>query len=327
MTAPVIAVNPAYNLFLNNMGKTVLLSQLVYWDARKVLQRWGECWIVKTSATLADEICHGSAKSVGDWLREFKQMGLIRVKRGFFEGINQLWIQVNQDKIRALLAESTPDSNLPESDIPATTNLPQTDSPTAVSYPTGNCISKITSKKIDDPIEDDIFKILSQEQINTVTERVTAQINSRKITASPIRNPERYLRVSLENEARHVQPQQAHAPISYETDWDSPKVKDINDVRFGWQDAPKPKPHQFPTDAIWDAVVTEIEAKWDKMNFDTWIKPIRFMEKTDDLYIIATPNVYLCDMLQYRLYDDIKTALCEITQRDLEIEFRLERMM
>ena len=152
-SAPIIAVNPAYNLFLHNMTKTVLLSQLVYWDKRKVLERWNERWIVKTSEQLAQEICHGSAKSIGDWLREFKAMGLIRVKRGFFNGISQLWIQVNYDRIQSLLAQFGHDSanrNLPETDVTPSTNLPETDSPAGVTYPTGNCISEnLDSKKID----------------------------------------------------------------------------------------------------------------------------------------------------------------------------------
>jgi len=210
-TAPVIAVNPAYNLFLNNMTKTVLLSQLIYWDKRKVLKRWDEYWIVKTSEQLAAEICHASAKSVGDWLREFKKMGIIRVKRGFFDGINQLWIQVDHDKIAELMATfgvDASDNNLPQTDVTPESNLPQTDSPTAVTYLSGNCISKnLDSDKIDG-IDDDILQFLTAEQIRDVTVRVTEQVNSRRMTSSPIHHPERYLRVALENEARKHQPKQ-----------------------------------------------------------------------------------------------------------------------
>ncbi len=45
----------------------------------------------------------------------------------------------------------------------------------------------------------------------------------------------------------------------------------------------------------------------------------------EEQYVIAVPNAYICDMLQYRLYDDIKTALYEVTQRDLEILFEVKR--
>lgn len=224
MAVPVIAVNPAYNVLFNNLSKTVLLSQLVYWDGRKTLERWGETWFVKTSADLAEEICHGSSKSVGDWLREFRKMGLIRVRRAFFMGINQLWIQVNHEQLEALLMQSgvstsppddlpetevTPDSNLPETEVTAERNLPETDFSPPVTYPTGNCISKSTSTKIIDQIQidDDDFvsQSLNQEQIEVVRERVMAQVNVRKMTASPIRNVTRYLQVALENEVRRIQ--------------------------------------------------------------------------------------------------------------------------
>lgn len=318
MTAvPIIAVNPAYNLFLNNMTKTVLLNQLIYWDQRKVVKRWNECWIVKTSEQLADEICHGSAKSVGDWLREFKKMGIIRVKRGFFNGINQLWIQVEHDKITALLADFAdhlPSNNVPETDVTPDRNLPLTDSPAAVTYPTGNCISKTLDSKKIDFIEDDIFKILSQEQIDTVTKRVTEQVNSRRVTTFPIRNPERYLRVSLENEARKFK---AQAPSDYQS-------SNTNDIE--WVDFPEPKPREFPTDAIWDAVVAQMQTQWDENHFSVWMEPTRFESKDDQRYVIAVPNAYIADMLQYRLYDDVKIALCELTQRDFEVIYVVRRM-
>jgi len=213
MAVPVIAVNPAYNVLFNNLSKTVLLSQLVYWDQRKCLQRWGEMWFAKTSADLAEEICHGSSKSVGDWLREFREMGLIKVKRGFFNGVNQLWIQVNHGRLEALLAdcgiETTSDTNLPETELPTDSNLPQTDVSEAVTYPTGNSISKITPTKIIDPIqrddEDIVFPSLMQEQIDRVTARVMAQVNARRLTTSPIRDVRRYLQVALENEAQRIQ--------------------------------------------------------------------------------------------------------------------------
>lgn len=332
MIAPVIAVNPAYNLLLNNMTKTVLLSQLVYWDGRKSLRKDGELWFAKTSAALAEEIGHGSAKSVGDWLRDFKAMGLIRIKRGFFNGINQLWIQVSHDKLAALLAEFEIEHTLPQADtieeetlpqraVTHVNNLPQTDSPTAVSYPTGNCISKITSQKINDHRDDDDFSILTQAEIDAVTQRVTELVNSRKFTTSPIRSPEQYLRTSLKNEAEKKQTIPPETPDTF--------ADLINRFeRFAPQtqlEQPKPKSIEFPTDETWDAVMARIAEEWDEANFSTWLGKTHFFEKDEEQYVIAVPNAYICDMLQYRLYDDIKTALCEITQRDFEILFEVKR--
>jgi len=257
MAVPVIAVNPAYNVLFNNLSKTVLLSQLVYWDQRKCLQRWGETWFAKTSTDLAEEICHGSAKSVGDWLREFREMGLIKVKRGFFNGVNQLWIQVNHGQLEALLAkfgigivqdepetnlpktELSADSNLPQTDITVDSKLPQPDVSPPVTYLTGNCISKITPPEIIDQIqrddEDVVFPSLTQEQIDLVTKRVMAQVNARKMTTSPIRNVQRYLQVALENEAQRTQTTKPK-PID---------VVDNDDLMGEWKD-------HFPqNDEVW----------------------------------------------------------------------------
>jgi chromosomal replication initiation ATPase DnaA len=47
-----------------------------------------------------------------------------------------------------------------------------------------------------------------------------------------------------------------------------------------------------------------MQEKWDEANFKTWFKDNWFMNKTEDKYIVAVPNAFVCDMLQFRLYDD-----------------------
>ena len=75
----------------------------------------------------------------------------------------------------------------------------------------------------------------------------------------------------------------------------------------------------------WKSTYNQLELQWDRANFETWLSPTEFLSVEADTFIIGVPNSYICDMLQYRLYDDVKSVLCEVMQTDVEIEFRVHR--
>lgn len=75
----------------------------------------------------------------------------------------------------------------------------------------------------------------------------------------------------------------------------------------------------------WKSAYSQLEIQWDRANFETWLRPTEFLSVEADTFIIGVPNSYICDMLQYRLYNDVKTALCEAVDAEVEIEFRVHR--
>jgi chromosomal replication initiation ATPase DnaA len=80
------------------------------------------------------------------------------------------------------------------------------------------------------------------------------------------------------------------------------------------------------TDAqVWDAVKSKLEETWDRANYVTWVEKTTFLECAEGIFIIGAPNSYICDMLQYRLIDDLKPALVEIAGTDADVEFRVHR--
>ena len=373
MTVRIIAFRPVYNTLFNNPSKSILLSQLQYLDDHKSLKRWGETWFVRTSEELAEEIGYHSAKSIGNWLREFSKMGIIKVRRAFLKGINQLWMQLDHHKIKDLLKASgadlsllddspaqdkTPDSNvsqtelsnehnIPEAELDDDNNLPQKELDRGSNFPrtelsaevtslSGNPISENISLKRSDQDQKDqirrsdddgfIRQHLSGSQIAEVTRRVNLRYEQLKTSADPIRNKSRYLKMALKNEAEKVVAEKEAAEIrrkeyaeyAMNTSGSEPEIIEevLNNIHV-----PTFSTWAFPSDEIWDATAAKIKERWDDNNFAVWIKPVRFMEKSDTKYVIGVPNVPIADMLQYRLYDDVKTALCESAQQDLEIQF------
>ena len=75
----------------------------------------------------------------------------------------------------------------------------------------------------------------------------------------------------------------------------------------------------------WKSAYNQLELQWDRANFETWLRPTNFLSVEADTFIIGVPNSYVCDMLQYRLYDDVKVALCEAMDSEVKIEFRVHR--
>jgi chromosomal replication initiator protein len=75
----------------------------------------------------------------------------------------------------------------------------------------------------------------------------------------------------------------------------------------------------------WKSAYNQLELQWDRANFETWLRPTEFLSAEADTFIIGVPNSYVCDMLQYRLYDDVKVALCEAMDTEVKIEFRVHR--
>jgi hypothetical protein len=76
---------------------------------------------------------------------------------------------------------------------------------------------------------------------------------------------------------------------------------------------------------VWDAVKSKLEETWDRANYVTWLEPTKFLSAENGVYTIGAPNSYICDMLEYRLIDDLKPALVSIAGPDAQIEFRVHR--
>lgn len=75
----------------------------------------------------------------------------------------------------------------------------------------------------------------------------------------------------------------------------------------------------------WKSAYNQLELQWDRANFETWLRPTEFLALEADTVIIGVPNSYICDMLQYRLYNDVQVALSEAMNSNVQIEFRVHR--
>jgi len=75
------------------------------------------------------------------------------------------------------------------------------------------------------------------------------------------------------------------------------------------------------TDRLWQAALGELELQMTRATFNTWIKPTTAVSWDQDIFVLGTPNGYIKDWLENRLYTPIQRTLSSIAGQDLSVEF------
>ncbi len=88
---------------------------------------------------------------------------------------------------------------------------------------------------------------------------------------------------------------------------------------------PQPKPLQ-PVDPQaqeqWNIAYNQIELQFDRSTFDTWLRSAKLTGIDDDgKFVIGVRNGYVREMLQHRLYRNIRRVLSDVTGQPTELVF------
>ena len=74
----------------------------------------------------------------------------------------------------------------------------------------------------------------------------------------------------------------------------------------------------------WNTAAELMEQRWDRASYETWLRPTSLLRCEDNTFFIGVHDSHVFDMLAHRLHRDVKDALCEVTGREVEVEFRVE---
>lgn len=74
----------------------------------------------------------------------------------------------------------------------------------------------------------------------------------------------------------------------------------------------------------WAAATELLERHWDRSSYETWLRPTNFLRFEDDTFVVGVPDSHVFDMLAHRLNSDVKDALCKVTGRAVDVEFRVQ---
>ena len=74
----------------------------------------------------------------------------------------------------------------------------------------------------------------------------------------------------------------------------------------------------------WNEATNLLELRWDRANYETWLRPTEFLQVEADRYVIGVPNSTVGEMLSQRLCDDVHQALSEVVKKEVAVEFRVQ---
>ncbi|MFW5748420.1 MAG: chromosomal replication initiator protein DnaA [Chloroflexota bacterium] len=76
----------------------------------------------------------------------------------------------------------------------------------------------------------------------------------------------------------------------------------------------------------WNVAYSQLELLFDRGTFDTWLRGATFLGFEDDrVFVIGVRNTYARDMLQHRLYRNIRRVLCDVCGEEVEVRFDIHQ--
>jgi chromosomal replication initiator protein len=71
---------------------------------------------------------------------------------------------------------------------------------------------------------------------------------------------------------------------------------------------------------IWQAALGELELQMTRATYNTWIRPVSAVSYDHDTFVLGTPNAYIKDWLENRLYAPIQRTLSGILGREITVQ-------
>ena len=72
---------------------------------------------------------------------------------------------------------------------------------------------------------------------------------------------------------------------------------------------------------IWESVLENLQEQVTKPNFDTWLRHTTGLRVTDRTFTVGTPNPFVSEMLEQRMYSLIAQQIGDVLGRETEVEF------
>ena len=74
---------------------------------------------------------------------------------------------------------------------------------------------------------------------------------------------------------------------------------------------------------VWDAVLGDLQLQVTRPSYETWLKDTVGVAQRDGEFIVGTPNAFVAEMLEQRMYSLISQAMERITKAPVEVKFQV----
>lgn len=78
-----------------------------------------------------------------------------------------------------------------------------------------------------------------------------------------------------------------------------------------------------PNAQTWNTVMGQLEIQFDRLTFDAIIKGTRYLREEGGEWVCQTHNTYTRDMLQHRLYREVRRVLRDVRGQNTELRFEV----
>ena len=75
---------------------------------------------------------------------------------------------------------------------------------------------------------------------------------------------------------------------------------------------------------LWAAVLGQLQMQVTKPNFDTWLKHTSGLAYADGEFVVGTPNAFVAEMLEQRMYSLIAQTVEGVVESEVEVRFAVE---
>ena len=78
---------------------------------------------------------------------------------------------------------------------------------------------------------------------------------------------------------------------------------------------------------LWSEALEEIKDRVGQQNFDTWIKPVRFVTKNKNEVTLEVPNKFFRDWLTENYIGQIENILATFAKQEIKIVFSVNQKL
>ena len=76
-------------------------------------------------------------------------------------------------------------------------------------------------------------------------------------------------------------------------------------------------------ESLWQAVLGELQLQITRPSYETWLRDTVGLEASDGEFVVGTPNPFVAEMLEQRMYSLISRTLDHVSDRPLEVKFKV----
>ena len=74
---------------------------------------------------------------------------------------------------------------------------------------------------------------------------------------------------------------------------------------------------------LWEAVLGDLQLRVSRPSFETWLRGTVGVGHSDGQFVVGTPNTFVAEMLDQRMYSLISQSLGRVVKGDVNVEFRV----